>query len=332
MRFKDKVVVVTGGNAGIGRATADRFAREAAIVAINGSRADRVEAAVTEVIGSGGHAVGIVGDVTDREAVRRNVTDIMERHGKIDVLINNAGIVASNPAERYDQFERIMAVNVAGMFNWAQLVATHSMIPQKKGCIVNVSSLAGLQAIKLDVGYVTSKAAVVGLTRALALDWAQFNIRVNCVAPGLTESAMMAGFASEQPEQHAKFCANIPLQRLARATEQAESRIPSSCSTKKLLMRRRISKLFIARRMNRASAATCSWLAGITIAFRADPANGVYRDARLISIGFAISATPAIGRPGHTASAMTPRTSVRRMKRDGPSSERCSSRAARLFD
>lgn len=209
MRFKDKVVVVTGGSAGIGRAAADRFAREGAIVAINGSRADRVEAAVTEVIGSGGRAFEIVGDVTDREA---------------------------------------------------------------------------------------------------------------------------AGFASEQPEQYAKFCANIPLQRLAKATEQAESRIRSSCSTKKLLMRRRISKLFIARRMNRASAATCSWLAGITIAFRADPANGVYRDARLISIGFAISATPAIGRPGHTASAMTPRTSVRRMKRDGPSSERCSSRAARLFD
>jgi NAD(P)-dependent dehydrogenase (short-subunit alcohol dehydrogenase family) len=223
-RFADQVVVVTGSSAGIGRSVAERFAGEGALVWVNGSRADRVERAVAEIIGSGGEAFGVVGDVSDSASVERNVAEIVERHGRIDILINNAGVVSNvgGPAEFYQDFDRVIGINLTGAFHWARLAAASSMIPRGKGAVVNVASLAGMLGIPNDVGYVASKAGLIGMTRALALDWAKHSIRVNCVAPGLTQSAMMSQYATDAPEQYAKFLANVPMGRLADPTEQAD--------------------------------------------------------------------------------------------------------------
>jgi NAD(P)-dependent dehydrogenase (short-subunit alcohol dehydrogenase family) len=223
MRFENKVVVVTGGSRGIGRSVVDLFAKEGALVAINGTRAETVDRAVEQVRATGGKVFGVVGDVADRETVRNNVAEVIDRCGRIDILVNNAGITAPSSSESYSQFDRVMAVNVGGAFHWSQSVATLSMIPNNGGVIINVSSLGGLQAIRDDVGYITSKHAMVGLTRSLSLDWARFNIRVNCLAPGITKSEMIANFSVVDPAQYASMCANIPMGRVAEPEEQAKA-------------------------------------------------------------------------------------------------------------
>ncbi len=223
MRFDGKVVVITGGSRGIGRATAELFALEGAIVAINGAHQETVDATVDDIVALGGNAFPIVGDVGDRDIVDRLVAEVLARHGHIDILVNNAGITAPGSAEIYDQFEKIMRINVNGAFYWSQTVAARAMIPQNYGVIVNVSSLGGQQAIRGDVGYVTSKHAMLGLTRAFSLDWSRFNIRVNALAPGMTRSDMVAQFAESDPTQFSEICANIPLGRVAEPVEQARA-------------------------------------------------------------------------------------------------------------
>ena len=222
MRFEDQVVVVTGAGRGIGFTTAEMAAGEGALVVVCDLDPAHVEAAVQKI---GGRTIGVAGDVSDLAQVRRNVEEVMNAHGRIDVLVNNAAITSYHAPEALpeDVWRREINVCLAGTFFWAQSVAVASMIPARKGAIVNVGSGAALAAVPRCAAYVAAKHGVVGLTKSLAVDWGQYNIRVNCVCPGLTFTELSRFVASKNPEMMKQREMRIPLQRGAQPEDVAHA-------------------------------------------------------------------------------------------------------------
>lgn len=223
LRFENKVVVVTGAASGIGFATAGVFAREGATVIVNDLNANAAETAVAKLIESGGNAYAVAGDVSSEDTVTSNVNEILDRFGRVDVLVNNAGISTVSPAESYTKWKTMLAVNLDGPFYWSQKVAVASMIPNQSGSIVNVASLSGVVAHAYDVGYIAAKHGVVGLTKGLALDWAIHGIRVNAICPGLTETPILATISDQEADRFDQINQRIPMQRRARPEEQAHA-------------------------------------------------------------------------------------------------------------
>ena len=196
MRMKDKVVLITGGAAGIGKATAERFAEEGAKVII----CDLMEEAgkqVAEIIGGEYYNV----NVGDRRAVQEWVEKVVKKHGQVDVLINNAGVlrdglfVKVKDGELVKQmpeadFDLVIGVNLKGTYNCAQAVAPY-MIKQGGGVILNATSIVGLDGNFGQTNYVASKAGVIGMTKVWARELGRSNIRVNAIAPGFTLTEMV---------------------------------------------------------------------------------------------------------------------------------------------
>jgi len=229
-RFQDQVVVITGGARGIGFAAAKQFAKEGARVVINDLDPGAVETAVSQIKQEGGQALGVACDVSDHAQVRTSVERVMSETGRIDVLVNNAGIIgrAETVSLEPETWTRVLAVNLNGVFFWAQAVAAASMIPRRSGSIVNVASLAGLTGIPNGASYVASKHGVVGLTKALAVDWGPYNIRVNAVCPGITLTDMTAADRARNPAMYASETngtrvQSIPLGHAATAEDQAHA-------------------------------------------------------------------------------------------------------------
>jgi 3-oxoacyl-[acyl-carrier protein] reductase len=188
--------LITGGAAGIGKATAARFIEEGAKVVICDVVSDLGEQ-TAEALGAEFHQV----DVTDRDAVQRWADTVDEKHGRIDVLINNAGVLRDNFLVRVKDgelvkqmpeadFDFVIEVNLKGTFNCTQAVAPY-MIRQEGGVILNASSVVGLDGNMGQTNYVATKAGVIGMTKVWARELGRYNIRVNVVAPGFTATEMV---------------------------------------------------------------------------------------------------------------------------------------------
>jgi len=206
-RFENKVVIVTGGNSGIGKETAIQFAGEGAKVVVAARREDEGNAVVEEIKGAGGEAIFISVDVANPEDVQQMVNQTVETFGGLDYAFNNAGMVGSAraPIEDYDldAWERVMAVNVTGVF-LCMKYQIPEMLKRGGGAIVNMASVSGFKGSSGGAAvYATSKHAVIGMSKSAALENAQRNIRVNTVCPAVIDTPLVHDnlFASEEAKQ-----------------------------------------------------------------------------------------------------------------------------------
>jgi 3-oxoacyl-[acyl-carrier protein] reductase len=225
MRLQHKICIVTGAAQGIGLATALKFAREGATVVVCDMRADAVDAAVAQcrAAAPGDHAVskaeGFAVDVTDREQVDAMVKAVAARHGRIDVLVNNAGITKDARLVKMTlaQFDAVIDVNLRGVFHCAQAVAP-IMIEQGHGVILNASSVVGIYGNYGQTNYAASKFGVIGFTKTWSRELGPKGIRVNAVAPGFVETPILATIPDNVMQRMKE---QVPLHRLGKPEEIA---------------------------------------------------------------------------------------------------------------
>jgi NAD(P)-dependent dehydrogenase (short-subunit alcohol dehydrogenase family) len=220
--FVGKVALITGGNAGIGRATAIEFAKHGAKVVITGRREKEGHEVIAEIKAIGGDAIFVKTDVSKESDVEAMIKQTLETFGRLDFAFNNAGVeetltpLANQTEETYDQ---IMDINVKGV--WLSLKhEIPAMLKSGGGAIVNNSSIGGLVGFAMAPVYVASKHAVVGLTKAVALEYAKQNVRVNAVAPGTIETRMFRDVASA-PEVRQMLESATPIGRVGQPEEIA---------------------------------------------------------------------------------------------------------------
>ena len=227
MRLKDRVALITGGAAGIGKATAERFAEEGAKVIICDVNKEAGEDAVQ---GLGPDAAFYLVDVTDRQAVQRWMQDVLDKYGRVDVLINNAGILRDallvkmkngNLIKQMSEsdFDLVVAVNLKGVFNCTQAVVP-GMIRQGGGVILNATSVVGIDGNLGQTNYIATKAGVIGMTRVWSRELGRYNIRVNAVAPGFIATEIIGSM----PEKIIRGMeARTPLGRLGQPLDIANA-------------------------------------------------------------------------------------------------------------
>lgn len=215
------VALVTGGSRGIGRATVLRLARDGYDVAFcYASRADAAAALAKEAAEAGSRVTALAADVSDPGAVRDLVSRVTDDLGPVDVAVTSAGIVKDAPLVmmRDDDWSRVLRVDLDGTYNVCRAVV-FEMMKRRSGCIVNISSVAGVLGNASQTSYSAAKAGVIGLTKALAKEVGRFGIRVNAVAPGFIETDMTAALAADVRE---RALGSIPLGRFGRPDEVAD--------------------------------------------------------------------------------------------------------------
>jgi NAD(P)-dependent dehydrogenase (short-subunit alcohol dehydrogenase family) len=217
--FHGRVVLITGAARGLGRATAERFIERGAKVAVNVRTAERAEKLVNEL---GSNAYAVPGDIRNSQTVRALVADIVERFGRLDVLVNNAAIASPTRIEQLteEEWRATIDTNLTGAFFCIQ-ASVPAMKKQGHGCIINVSSLAGRSVSTLGgAHYTASKAGLLGLTRAAAKELGAHGITVNAVCPGLFDTELT--HANATPERLGALGQSFPVPRLGRPEEVAD--------------------------------------------------------------------------------------------------------------
>ena len=226
MNLKDKVVVITGAGSGIGKATAKLFGKHGAQVVVSDVNPDAARKVADEILMEDGKASTQTTDVTQPEHVESLIESTIEKYGKLDVLVNNAGIGGKQQAKTADHtdedWHNVIAVNQTGVFHCMKK-GIGQMLKQGHGNIVNVASLAGLRASGNNLAYSASKFAVVGMTKSAALEYGRKNIRINAVCPGFTHSALLDQLLSVSPDMGDKLKRFIPMGRFGEAEEIAEA-------------------------------------------------------------------------------------------------------------
>jgi 3-oxoacyl-[acyl-carrier protein] reductase len=218
-RLQGKVALVTGASRGIGRAVAAALAADGAEVVLGARDEARLAEAVSAITAAGGRATALRIDVAHRESVAAAFEGLLARHGRIDCLVNNAGVTRDNLLLRMklEEWEQVLATNLTGVFHCTQ-AALKPMLKQRGGRIVNVSSVVGLTGNAGQANYAASKAGIIGFTKAVAREVASRSITVNAVAPGFIETDMTAAMSEKAREATA---AAIPMGRVGRPEDVA---------------------------------------------------------------------------------------------------------------
>lgn len=221
MRLKDKVAIVTGAGRGIGQATSVKFAREGAKVVVCDLSADSVAETVALCEAEGAQTLGAIADVTDVKSLESMVQATLKKFGRIDCLVNNAGIVADAQMKNMtdEQFDKVIAVNLKGVFNCTKVVVD-TMIAQKSGVILNSSSIVGLYGNFGQTNYAAAKFGVIGMAKTWARELGRKGIRSNAVCPGFVSTSIL----STIPEKVIKALEDkVPMGRLGKPEDVANT-------------------------------------------------------------------------------------------------------------
>lgn len=227
MKLQNKTAIITGAGAGIGAASAALFAREGAkVVAVDINR-ELLNQVSAQIEKAGGICLAVAADVSRRDEVENVIHSAMQKLGRIDVLFNNAGIVPTGKLESLseEEWDRAMGINVKSMYLFCRAVIP-KMTAQGGGVILNTASATALRAVVDRACYTATKAAVVGLTKSLALDYVRDNIRVNCLCPGTVDTPSLEQRLSAFPdpaEARKNFIARQPMGRFGTAEEIAQA-------------------------------------------------------------------------------------------------------------
>ena len=219
--LKGKVSIVTGGSRGLGRAIAGTLARAGSTVVVCSRNLDAVRETAEQITSEGGSARAYQVDVKDKDSVSELIQSVLDEFGRIDVLVNNAGITADNLLLRLQEsdWDEVMDTNLKGTFTCTKAVA-RTMVKQHSGKIINITSVVGMIGNPGQANYCASKAGIIGFTKSVARELSSRSITVNCVAPGLIKSTMTDTLPDKAKEDVIKL---IPLGRMGEAEEVAEA-------------------------------------------------------------------------------------------------------------
>lgn len=226
MKLEGKVVIITGAGSGIGAATATLLAAHKAQVIVSDINSESAEKVAEEIQKTGGNAFAMQTNVTQYEEVESLIAKTVEKWGRLDVMVNNAGIGGKHQKKTaehtHEDWHDVIAVNQTGVF-YCMKVALKQMQKQAHGNIINVASLAGLIPSGYNLSYSASKFAVVGMTKSAALEYGRKNIRINAVCPGYTRSALLDKLVMSRPDKEETLKRMIPMDRFGEPTEIAEA-------------------------------------------------------------------------------------------------------------
>jgi 2-deoxy-D-gluconate 3-dehydrogenase len=214
-----KVAIVTVAGRGLGRSMAQALVDAGAAVTVAARTGTELDAFVDEVKAMGGQALACPTDITDEIAVQRMVEATVQTFGRLDVLVNNSGILASTPLldQTADEWDRVIATNLRGTYLATRAAGRH-MVAQGRGKVVNIASNFALQGVAGHAAYSASKAGVIGFTRSMAIEWARHNVQVNAIAPGYFATPLNAELRADA-EALAKVVRAVPARRMGEADE-----------------------------------------------------------------------------------------------------------------